>query len=137
MRAAVGAQGAANELTLMQRILNMCVGPDLPCNLNPKSQLYPCLPRRLGAVCCGLLSAAVVLAEVAISPALPNLSPFSWVLHRAEGDQAATEILCFAFLAYPVACAYYGLYKCARSLHGPWLVVTGSLAARRLSLPGS
>lgn len=64
-------------------------------------------------MCFGLLSLAVVLAEATISPKLPNLSPFSWALHRMEGDQASTEILCFAFLAYPIACAYYGLYKCA------------------------
>ncbi len=71
-------------------------------------------PPRLVAVVFGLLSAAVVLGEVTISPKLPNLSLFSRALHALEGDQTVTEIACFAFLAYPVACAYYGLYKCAR-----------------------
>ena len=61
----------------------------------------------------GLLSLAVVLGEATISPQLPNLSLFSRALHSLEGDQTMTEIACFAFLAYPVACAYYGLYKCA------------------------
>lgn len=68
---------------------------------------------RLLAVCFGLLSLAVVLAEATISPKLPNLSLFSRVLQSMEGNQAATEMLCFAFLAYPIACAYYGLYKYA------------------------
>ena len=69
--------------------------------------------RRLVAVVFGLLSLAVLAAEVTISPQLPNLSLFSRALHSMEGDQTMTEIACFAFLAYPVACAYYGLYKCA------------------------
>ena len=71
----------------------------------------PCIHLRLVAVVFGLLSAAVVLGEATISPKLPNLSLFSRALHALEGDQTVTEIACFAFLAYPVACAYYGLYK--------------------------
>lgn len=29
------------------------------------------------------------------------------------GSPFATELLCFLFLAYPCACAYYSLYRCA------------------------
>ena len=28
-----------------------------------------------------------------------------------QGSQTATEIFCFATLTYPIAAAYYGLYK--------------------------
>lgn len=65
------------------------------------------------ALLCAAASVAVVLAEATISPALPNLSLFSRGLHALEGSQTATEIFCFATLIYPIAAAYYGLYKCA------------------------
>lgn len=29
------------------------------------------------------------------------------------GSPFLTELLCFAFLAYPCACAYYAVYRCA------------------------
>lgn len=64
------------------------------------------------AVVAAALSVAVVLAEAAISPALPNLSIFSRALHAVEDSQAWTEVLCCLSLVYPIAAAYYGLYKC-------------------------
>mmetsp|Transcript_8614 Transcript_8614/g.25881 ORF Transcript_8614/g.25881 Transcript_8614/m.25881 type:complete len:758 (+) Transcript_8614:498-2771(+) len=57
------------------------------------------------------LSVAVVLAEATISPALPNLSVFSRGLHALQGSQTWTEIFCCLSLIYPIAAAYYGLYK--------------------------
>lgn len=63
---------------------------------------------------CGAASVAVILAEATISPALPNLSLFSRGLHALQGSQTATEIFCFATLTYPIAAAYYGLYKSVR-----------------------
>lgn len=66
---------------------------------------------RAVAVFCAALSVAVVLAEATISPALPNLSLFSRGLHALQGNQTWTEIFCFGCLVYPIAAAYYGLYK--------------------------
>lgn len=72
---------------------------------------YCCSLRRAIAVVCGAASVAVIMAEATISPALPNLSLFSRGLHALQGSQTATEIFCFATLIYPIAAAYYGLYK--------------------------
>ena len=63
---------------------------------------------------CSLLSLAVVVAEATISSALPNLSVFSWALHRVSGNEILTELLAFLFLAYPCICAYYALYRLGR-----------------------
>ena len=74
---------------------------------------YGCACRLL-AVLCALLSLAVVVAEATISEALPNLSVFSWALHRVSNNEILTELLTFAFLAYPCICAYYALYRLGR-----------------------
>ena len=53
---------------------------------------------RLLAIGTALLSVAIVLAEATISPYLPNLSIFSWALHKTSGNELATELLTFASL---------------------------------------
>ena len=50
------------------------------------------------AIGTALLSVAIVLAEATISPYLPNLSIFSWALHKTSGNELATELLTFASL---------------------------------------
>jgi hypothetical protein len=72
-----------------------------------------CLSVRVLAVLLALVSTSIVVAEATISPKLPNMSLMSRALHCVAANQTATELLCFVFLAYPCACAYYGLYKCA------------------------
>ena len=69
---------------------------------------------RLLAVLCALLSLAIVVAEATISEALPNLSVFSWALHRVSDNEILTELLTFTFLAYPCISAYYALYRLGR-----------------------
>ena len=66
---------------------------------------------RLLAMAAAALSVAVVVAEASISPALPNLSIFSRGLHALQGSQTWAEVFCCLSLVYPIACAYYGLYK--------------------------
>ncbi len=66
------------------------------------------------AVLAAGVSLAVLVAEATISPALPNLSIFSRALHLTAGSEFATELLCFVFLAYPCAAAYYALYRLGR-----------------------
>ena len=34
---------------------------------------------------------------------------------NSQGNQTWTEIFCFGSLIYPIAAAYYGLYKCGSS----------------------
>ena len=50
------------------------------------------------AIGTALLSVAIVLAEATISPYLPNLSIFSWALHKTSGNELATELLTFVSL---------------------------------------
>ncbi|PSC73983.1 LMBR1 domain-containing 2-like protein A [Micractinium conductrix] len=70
---------------------------------------------RLLAALAALCSLAIVVAEATIAGALPNLSVVSAALHATSGaSQFLTELLCFAFLAYPCACAYYSLYRLGR-----------------------
>ncbi|EFN53506.1 hypothetical protein CHLNCDRAFT_136844 [Chlorella variabilis] len=66
------------------------------------------------AALAALCSLAIVVAEATIAWTLPNLSVVSAVLRSAAGSRFATELLCFLFLAYPCACAYYSLYRLGR-----------------------
>ena len=69
---------------------------------------------RLAAMLLASCSVAVMVAEATISPKLPNLSVFSWALHRTARTELGTELLCFLLLAYPTACAYFAIYKLGR-----------------------
>lgn len=66
------------------------------------------------AAAAALCSLAIVVAEATVASALPNLSVVSAALHGAAGSQFWLELLCFLFLAYPCACAYYSLYRLGR-----------------------
>ena len=57
--------------------------------------------RRAAAVVTGVLSLAVTLAEVTVSPGLPNLSVFAHALHALPTHETSTELLAFAFLVRP------------------------------------
>ena len=57
--------------------------------------------RRAAAVVTGVLSLAVTLAEVTVSPGLPNMSVFAYALHAMPSHEASTELLAFAFLVRP------------------------------------
>ena len=57
--------------------------------------------RRAAAVVTGVLSLAVTLAEVTVSPGLPNLSVFAAALHAMPTHETSTELLAFAFLVRP------------------------------------
>ncbi|KAL4424193.1 hypothetical protein ABPG75_001494 [Micractinium tetrahymenae] len=69
---------------------------------------------RVLAALAALCSLAIVLAEATIAGVLPNLSVVSRALHATSGSVFATELLCFAFLAYPCACAYLAIYRLGR-----------------------
>jgi hypothetical protein len=71
-----------------------------------------------------LCSLGFALAEATISWNLPNLSAVSAALRAAAdaGGPLPTELLCFLFLAYPCACAYYSLYR--------WAVLVGGTGGR-------
>ena len=57
--------------------------------------------RRAAAVVTGVLSLAVTLAEVTVSPGLPNMSVFAYALHAMPTHETSTELLAFAFLVRP------------------------------------
>ncbi|KAI3424225.1 hypothetical protein D9Q98_009581 [Chlorella vulgaris] len=69
---------------------------------------------RLLAALAALCSLSYVVAEATIAWSLPNLSVVSAALHATAGAAVVTELLCFLFLAYPCACAYYSLYRLGR-----------------------
>ncbi|PRW61506.1 LMBR1 domain-containing 2-like protein A [Chlorella sorokiniana] len=69
---------------------------------------------RLLAAVAALCSVAIVVAEATIAGVLPNLSVVSAALRSTAGSPFASELLCFLFLAYPCACAYYSLYRLGR-----------------------
>lgn len=49
----------------------------------------------------GVLSLAVTLAEVTVSPGLPNMSVFAYALHAMPNHETSAELLAFAFLVRP------------------------------------
>lgn len=53
------------------------------------------------AVLTAALSVAIVVAESTISPVLPNLSVFSYLIFKTDGSQFATSLLVFLSLVYP------------------------------------
>ena len=82
--------------------------------------------RRAAAVVTGVLSLAVTLAEVTVSPGLPNMSVFAYALHAMPTHESATELLAFAFLVRPTPAPT----SVPRHLHAAWVERHSDLPAR-------
>ncbi|GMH42927.1 hypothetical protein BSKO_10849 [Bryopsis sp. KO-2023] len=106
-----------------------------------KCRLQPVCMRAL-AILLALISVAVLVAQIAISPILPNLSVFSYIIHDVHHD-AAIFSLSFMFLAYPAVAVYYTLFKLGRfSFYllvprhtAPYSLVSNSLFMCRFAFP--
>lgn len=70
---------------------------------------------RIAAILAGIASTLIIIAETTVPAKLPDSSVVSWVLHSvssiSRGGNFLTQMLCFAFLAYPLYCSYYSLYR--------------------------
>ena len=112
---------AAQQRTCVRACVRACVRVCIPFPhlqfWREKTVLAGC---RGLAVVTAALSVAVVAAEATISPALPNLSVFSRGLHALQGSQTWMEVFCCLSLVYPIAAAYYGLYKWASLRPSPF-----------------
>lgn len=106
-----------------------------------KCRLQPvCM--RIAAVLLGAISVAVLVAQVAITPILPNLSVFSHIIHDTK-HEVAIFALSFMFLAYPAIAVYYTLFKLGRfSFYllvprhtAPYSLVSNSLFMCRFAFP--
>lgn len=106
-----------------------------------KCRIQP-VAMRASAVFLGILSLAVLIAQVAISEHLPNVSIFAQIIHITDYD-SSVFFLSFLLFLYPALAVYYTLFKLGRfSFYlltprhtAPYSLVSNALFMSRFAFP--